>query len=67
MANKTQKQIEIGQEVVAIFAWREDEKPTDANFFTGKVSQIIERAKNCFYVRIEGLSQIIPIERVQSV
>ena len=57
-------QIEVGKQVTVIFAWREDEKPTNKNFFTGKVLQIVERAKNCFYVKIEGLNNLIPMDRV---
>ena len=64
MANN---QIEIGQQVTAIFAWSEDEFPTSKNFFTGKVLQIVERAKNCFYVKIEGLSNLVPMDRVSIV
>ena len=59
------KQIQVGQTVTAIFAWREDEKPTDANFFTGKVLQVIERTKYAVYVRIEGLKTIVPADRVR--
>lgn len=58
------KQIKVGDKVTAIFAWREDEHPTESNFFTGKVTQIIERSKYAVYVRIQGLSQMMPIDRV---
>lgn len=66
MNEQTQNQIQVGQTVTATFAWREDELPTDANFYTGKVLQIVERAKNCFYVRISGLNQLMPMDRVQA-
>lgn len=60
------QEIKTGQTVTAIFAWREDEHPTEENFFTGKVLEVIERTKNCFYVRIQGLNQLMPIDRVSA-
>jgi hypothetical protein len=58
-------EIKIGQTVTAIFAWREDEQPTDANFFTGKVLEVIERTKYAIYYKIEGLQNIVPADRVR--
>ena len=56
--------IEIGDRVeVIIRVWNQDEQPTAENFYTGLVTEIIERAKNCFYVKIDGLDRIIPIDR----
>ena len=60
-----EKQFAVGQTVTAIFAWREDEKPTEANFFTGKVLQVIERTKYAIYYRIEGLKNLVPADRVR--
>ena len=62
MASK--KQITKGQTVTAIFPWREDEQPTAKNFFTGKVREIVERTKYAVYVRIEGLENLVPMDRV---
>ena len=61
-----EKQIKVGDEVTAVFAWREDEQPTAKNFFTGKVTQIIERSKYAVYVRLAGVENLIPIDRVQA-
>lgn len=63
--NQTKNQIKAGQVVTAIFAWREDEQPTAKNFFTGKVLQVVERARNCFYLRIQGLDRLVPMDRVR--
>lgn len=57
-------QIKIGQTITVIFPWREDEHPTANNFFAGQVLEKIERANNCFYVRVSGLENIQPIDRV---
>lgn len=64
---KQEIEIKVGQTVTAIFAWREDEHPTADNFFTGKVTSIIERSKYAIYVRIQGLEQLMPIDRVSMV
>ena len=60
-------EIKKGQTVTVTFAWKEDEKPTAANFFTGKVLEVIERTKYAFYVRVEGLNNIVPVDRVRLV
>ena len=59
------KQIKVGQTVTAVFAWREDEQPTAKNFFTGKVTEVIERSKHAFYVKISGLNKLVPFDRVE--
>ena len=63
MSNTTQ--IEVGQTVTATFAWGENEQPTAKNFFTGKVTQIVERSAHAVYVRLQGMNdRLIPIDRV---
>lgn len=59
--------IKIGQTVLVTFPWREDELPTDENFFTGCVEEIIEKAVYAVYVRVEGLKTPVPIDRVCAV
>jgi ribosomal protein L21E len=60
-----QNQIQKGDKVsVIIEVWREDELPTVSNFYQGKITEIVERTKNCFYVKIENLDRLIPIDRV---
>lgn len=65
MADKTQ--IKVGQTVRATFAWTENEQPTARNFFTGKVTQIVERSAHAVYVRLQGLERIVPLDRVQAI
>lgn len=60
-----ENQIQVGQTVTAVFAWREDEYPTAKNFFTGKVLEVVERTKYAVYVRIQGLERLMPIDRVK--
>lgn len=52
---------------VVVTVWREDENPTHKNFYTGRITEIVERTKHCFYVRIENLDKLIPINRVRTV
>lgn len=63
---KQNGQLKVGDTVQAIVSvWKEDENPTERNFFTGKVTQIIKRSKYAVYVRLQGLNdRIIPIDRV---
>lgn len=57
--------IKEGDQVrVIIEVWRENENPSFSNFYEGKVSKIVERAKHCFYVKLENLDRLIPIDRV---
>lgn len=52
---------------VIVNVWSADETPTVKNFYEGKVVEVIERAKHCFYVKLEGLDKLIPIDRAQAV
>jgi hypothetical protein len=64
----TNKQIRIGQKVRAIvYAWSQDEQPTAENFYTGKVIEVIERTRHCFYVKLDGLDKLIPIDRATAI
>ena len=59
------KEIRKGDNVrVIIEVWREDETPSIKNFYEGKITEIVERAQNCFYVKLQGLDRLIPIDRV---
>ena len=58
--------INEGDKVTVVFPWCEDEQPTAKNFFTGKVLQIVERTKHSFYVRVQGLNNLVPIDRVSA-
>ena len=49
---------------VVIQVWREDEFPTAQNFYQGKIAEVVERTNHCYYVKLEGLSRLIPIDRV---
>lgn len=49
---------------VIVNVWNENEVPTMKNFYEGKVIEVVERAKHCFYVRLEGLDKLIPIDRI---
>jgi ribosomal protein L21E len=51
---------------VIVNVWSEDETPTVKNFYEGKVTEIVERAKHCFYVKLEGLDRLIPIDRART-
>ncbi len=62
MADKTQ--IKIGDTVNVVFAWREDEQPSDKNFFTGKVKSIVRRGRGNVYFEFEKLDRIVPADRV---
>lgn len=58
--------IKVGDIVHATFAWREDETPTDKNFFTGKVKLIIRKRPNIVYFELENLdNKQIPADRVK--
>ena len=61
-----ENEIQVGDTVnVIIQVWREDETPSIENFYTGKITEIFERTKFNFYVRLEGLNDfIVPIDRV---
>ena len=64
MASKINK-IKVGNKVqVIVSVWNEDDKPTAKNFYEGKITEIVERAKHCVYVKIENLDRLIPIDRV---
>lgn len=57
--------IEIGDTCrVIVSVWKEDEQPTYKNFYEGKITEIVERSKDCFYIKMHGLDRIIPIDRV---
>ena len=57
--------IEVGNTCqVIIKVWREDELPTFKNYYEGKITEVIERSKNSFYVRLENLDYLIPVDRV---
>lgn len=59
------QEIKTGDKVrVIVEVWREDEQPSIRNFYTGKITEIVERTKHCFYVKIQGLDKLIPIDRV---
>jgi ribosomal protein L21E len=61
------QEIKTGDTVTVIISvWREDEQPTISNFYTGKITEIIERSKNAFYVKVKGLDRLIPIDRVSA-
>jgi hypothetical protein len=63
MTNKTQ--IKVGDVVNAIVSvWTENENPTEANFFTGKVKSIIRKSEYGIYIQIEKLDRQIPADRV---
>lgn len=65
---KKKRKIKIGQKVRAIvWAWREDDLPSEKNFAFGIVAEIINRSKNAVYVRLKGLDRIIPIDRIQAI
>jgi ribosomal protein L21E len=49
---------------VIVNVWTEDEIPTFKNFYEGKVTEVVERSKNAFYVKLENLDRLIPIDRV---
>jgi ribosomal protein L21E len=58
------KEIQRGDNVrVIVEVWKEDELPTCENFYQGKVLDVIERSAHCFYLQIEGLDRLIPIDR----
>ncbi len=62
----TNQEIKTGDYVqVIVKVWTENEKPTIQNFYQGKVTEVIERAKHCFYVKLEGLDRLIPIDRAK--
>ncbi|MCU0239230.1 MAG: hypothetical protein MUC29_07295 [Pyrinomonadaceae bacterium] len=61
-----ENRIKVGNIVRAIvWVWREDERPTDENFFTGRVKQVISKSRFVQYVKIEGLDKLIPMDRVK--
>ena len=57
--------IKVGDMVNAVVSvWSADENPTDANFFTGRVKNIVRRDKYNVYFQIEKLDRNIPADRV---
>mgnify|MGYP001811081474 CR=1 FL=1 len=52
---------------VVVSVWSENELPSVKNFYSGKVTEVVERAKHCFYVKLEGLDRLIPIDRARTV
>lgn len=59
-------QVEIGDNVrVIVWVWREDETPTAASFYSGKIVDLIQRSENAFYAKVEGLDKLIPLDRVR--
>jgi hypothetical protein len=67
MDNNTENnlRIQVGDVCqVIVKVWREDELPLVSNFYEGKITEITERSKHAFYVKIEGLDRIIPVDRV---
>jgi ribosomal protein L21E len=65
MDNENEFEIKTGDFVqVIVSAWDENENPTFKNFYEGKVTEVVERAAHCFYVRLENLDRLIPIDRV---
>ena len=52
---------------VIVTVWSENELPTHNNFYAGKITEIVERTKHCFYVKVAGLDKLIPINRVRTV
>jgi hypothetical protein len=59
--------IKVGDTVNVVFAWREDENPTDKNFFTGHVKSIIRKGRRVVYFEFERLASPIPADRVTKV
>ncbi len=65
MDNENQLEIKTGDFVqVIVSVWREDETPTFKNYYEGKITEIVERSKDAFYVKLENLDRLIPIDRV---
>lgn len=56
--------IKVGDTVNVVFAWREDENPSDKNFFTGKVKSIIRKRGGFVYFEFEKLANPVPSDRV---
>jgi hypothetical protein len=66
MNMKDNKQIQVGDNVsVIVQVWREDETPTQASFYSGKITEIFERSRHALYVRVKGLDKLIPLDRVR--
>jgi hypothetical protein len=62
MQNTTK--IKVGDTVNVVFAWKEDENPSDKNFFTGKVKSIIRKGRGVVYFEFERLQKPVPSDRV---
>ena len=61
-------EIKVGDHVqVIVSVWNEDETPTFNNFYEGKITEVVERSKNAFYVRLENLDRLIPVDRVLNI
>lgn len=56
--------IKVGDTVNVVFAWREDENPTEKNFFTGQVKSIIRKKPGIVYFEFEKLPNPVPADRV---
>ena len=56
-------EIKKGDKIHVTFAWTENEQPSDKNFFSGKVLNVIRRAENIVYFEIEGLQNLVPADR----
>lgn len=59
--------IETGDRVAVIFAWREDETPTDANFHIGRVTNVFyKEMDNCQLLKfeVEGVDYPVSADRV---
>ena len=66
MSNNNTPTIQVGDNVrVIVEVWREDETPTEASFYQGKITQLIARSKHAFYARVEGLDKLIPLDRAR--
>lgn len=58
----------IGTTVRAIvWSWSQDESPTQENFHTARILEFVKRGKHSIYVRLEGLTKLIPIDRISIV
>lgn len=59
------KQVKIGDYCqVIIKVWQEDENPSFKNFYEGKITEVVERSKNAWYIKLENLDKLIPVDRV---
>ncbi len=62
---ENQNEIKVGNYCqVIIKVWTENENPTFKNFYEGKITEVVERSKHSWYVKLENLDRLIPVERV---